>query len=84
MVVLEKEVLKKLPTAGWIPNSFWVEVETIVNLIVTHVIVVIVTVLGVVASVTTAEGVETVVLEKEVLKKLPTAGWNPNFSLEVR
>merc|ERR1711997_383500 len=76
----EKEVLKKLPTAGWIPNFFWEEVETIVNLIVTHVTVVIVTVITDVASVTTAEGVEAVVLEKEALKKLPTAGWNPNFS----
>jgi hypothetical protein len=80
-VVLEKEALKKLPTAGWIPNFFWVEVETIVNLIVTLVIAVIVTVRDGVASVTTAEGVEAVVLEKEALKKLPTAGWNPNFSL---
>ena len=83
VVVLEKEVLKKLPTAGWIPNFFWVEVETIVNLIVTLVIAVIVTVIAGVASVTTAEGVEAVVLEKEALKKLPTAGWNLNFSSEV-
>ena len=82
-VVLAKEVLKKLPTAGWIPNFFWVEVETIVNLTVTHVIAVIVTVIAGAASVTTAEGVEAVVLEKEALKKLPTAGWNPNFSSEA-
>ena len=80
-VVLAKEVLKKLPIAGWIPNFFWVEVETIVNLIVTLVIAVIVNVIAVVASVITAAGVEAVVLEKEALKKLPTAGWNPNFSL---
>ena len=78
-VVLAKEVLKKLPTAGWIPNFFWVEVETIANLIVTLVIAAIATVKAGVASVTTAEGVEAVVLEKEVLKKLPTAGWIPNF-----
>jgi len=73
-VVLAKEALKKLPTAGWIPNFFWVEVETIANLIVTLVIAVIVTVKAGVASVTTAVGVEAVVLEKEALKKLPTAG----------
>ena len=73
-VVLAKEALKKLPTAGWIPNFFWVEVETIVNLIVTHVTVVIVNVIAGVASVITAAGVEAVVLGKEALKKLPTAG----------
>merc|ERR1712008_254458 len=41
------------------------------------------TVIAGAASVTTVEGVEAVVLEKEALKKLPTVGWNPNFSLEA-
>merc|ERR1712008_311388 len=41
------------------------------------------TVIAGAASVTTVEGVEVVVLEKEALKKLPTVGWNPNFSLEA-